>query len=212
MIEGLYKNPENELLLAEYLLATGGVQLGVLSSNLGASNPVVEPIAGGPGGGSGPPCFIGSTVFTLFNGVQIPMAELYKNRTQYIGRGARSFSPNNIIVPGEIRDVFKTRVKGPLLSVLFENEPDAMEIVPEHRFWMKRRIFRPMRHIALYRLVHGYDTEWRLPKVVSKKMVEYPDGVDVYNALIGRWHNYFAAASVRCVPKAVSNAKPPPDI
>lgn len=53
MNEGLYQDPENSLLLAEYALATGGVQLGAISANLGASNPILSDPTLNSGGGDG---------------------------------------------------------------------------------------------------------------------------------------------------------------
>ena len=205
MIEALYNDPTNEILLAEFLLQTGGVQLGVFSANLGASNPPPEIVVTG----GGIPCFTGENLVTLFHGVRVPIAELYDNRREYIGKGARSFTPDNFIVPGEIRDVYRTRVYE-LLHVNFENEPDEMRMRREHRFWRPRRTFKPMHAIRNGRKVMAYDGEWSESVVENKKLVKYPEGVDVYNLLIGIYHNYMIGMpGVKA--KAVSNAKLPPE-
>lgn len=208
MIEGLYNDPENEILLAEYALATGGVQMGVFSSNFGQAN-IAEPVAGG----SGPPrCFAGETLFTFFNGRQVNFEHLFEQRANYIGKGAKSFTPDNIIVPGKIRDVFRTKVYR-LLHVEFEGSDRAIRQVPEHRYWISKRYFRPMTEIEVGQRVFTHKDDWAFKRVGSKRHVDYPEGVWVYNATIGIYHDYFAAIAEEPDGQfAVSNAKPPPDV
>lgn len=201
----LYNDPANEVLLAEFLLQTGQLQqLGLQAAGAGGfglSSP--DPEVTGTNQG---PCFAGETLFTLFNGVQIPMAELYDNRREYIGKGARSFTHDNIIVPGEIRDVYKTRVFE-VLHVDFQNEPEPMRMRREHRFWTARRRFVSMSDIRRTYRLFTFDDEWAYIRTASRKPVAYPDGIDVYNVLIGKYHAYFATQPGG-KPKAVSNAKP----
>lgn len=213
MMVALYNDPANEVLLTAYLFETAGVQLGAISANLGAIGPAtgdpgVTGTGGDPGGGTG--CFAGETLYTLFTGEQITMAELYDNRRKvYIGKGCRAFTPDKDqhIVPGEIRDVYKRTVYE-LLHVEFEGEKGVLRLVPEHRFWLRNRTYKPMHSIRRNYHLQTYDTpEWGETRVADRKLVKYPEGVDVYNCLIGIWHNYFVTQSGGR-PKAVSNVKP----
>lgn len=202
----LYEDPENAVLLAEFALATGAQQLGLQPAGAGGLNGAG--VVGDPGTtGTGGPCFAGETLFTLFNGVQIPMAELYENRAEYIGKGARSFTHDNIIVPGPIVDVFKTTVYE-ALHVTFKGESVPMRMSQMHRFWVSRHEFVAMRDIQKRWRIFQFDEDyaWSFTTVAERKMVEYPDGIDIYNASIGTYRCYFAAAPDG-IPKAVSNNK-----
>lgn len=204
MIQALYEDPSNEILLTEYLLQTGqSVQLGLMPAGAGGFG---YNVGGDPGTGEPPPrCFAGEVPFTLFNSNTLPMAELYERRREFIGKGARSFTNGNIIVPGEIRDIYKTTVFA-LMHAIFDNDPEPLRVKPNHRFWLPRGRshpkFREIRRINRKRPVSLFDGEWRKARLIDKQMVEYPEGVDVYNCEIGIYHDYFARNY------AVSNAKP----
>jgi hypothetical protein len=201
LILGLYNDPTNVQLLDDYNLVTGGIQTGQIPANLYASNPVIT-----PPDPNEPPCFAGETLVTLFNAVQIPFEELYENRSQYIGKGTAAFTVDNILVPGEIREVYKTKVYE-LLHVRFENEDGVMRMRKEHQFWLKSRQFRPMHEIRRNQPLWAYENGWQLTKVVDREVVQYPDGVFVYNMLVGIYHDYFATHPEGKRAKAVSNAK-----
>lgn len=204
MILALYDNPENSVLLAEYALQTSAQQLGFQPAGAGGLSGAG--ILGDPGTtGTNGPCFAAETLFTLFNGIQIPMAELYENRAEYIGKGARSFTHDNIIVPGPIVDVFKTTVYE-ALHVTFKGEPTPMRMSQMHRFWISRHEFVAMRDIQKRWRIFQYGDDWSFTTVADRKMVEYPDGLDIYNASIGNYRCYLAAAPGG-IPKAVSNTK-----
>lgn len=204
MIEALYNDPANVALNAEYALQTGGIQLGAVTANFGginAASGLVDAVATGVGG----PCFVGATEFLLFNAKRVPMAELYENRADFIGKGAASFTNRNQIVPGEILDVFKHRVFE-TLQVAFKNEKTPMEMVHTHRFWLKSYKFMPMCLTRQTTQMWAYDEKWFLTNTLERKVIKYPDGIEVYNASIGTYHDYFAAAP-GCPMKAVSNNK-----
>lgn len=205
MIEALYNDPTNSVLLAEYALQTGGIQLGAISAGAGgaaggsaASDPVVTGVGGGP-------CFVDVTDFALFNGKRIPMIELYENRKDYIGKAAASFTNRNQIVPGEILNVFRTRVFETLV-VTFKDEAEPMEMVRTHRFWLKSYRFEPMCLTRSTTKMWAYDKKWFLTNFTDRRVVKYEGGRYVYNVSIGVYHDYFAAAP-GCPLKAVSNNK-----
>lgn len=203
-IQALYLDPTNVQLLDDYALATSGVQLGILPANLYASNPPPEP--------PDPldPCFTGENLVLLFNGEQISFETLFRDRQQYIGKGAMAFTTDgqNILVPGEIRDVFKSTVYE-LLHATFEGEAEPMLMVKTHRFWLKSMRWQEMQSIRRNQLIWGYGEDRTLDKLIkgpSSKIVKYPDGVDVYNMNIGIYHDYLVTQPGGTF-KAVSNIK-----
>jgi hypothetical protein len=211
-IEALYEDPQNEVLLAEYLLQTGGSSSNTAAGTTagtpaGLDSTVIVQELRGTGSTAGGPtrCFTGETLVRLINDAQISFFDLYRLRAKYIGQKVKSFDAENRLVGGEILDIFKSQVKE-ILEVHFWNEPNPMRMVKTHRFWTEERRFAPMYLLTEGERVFAHEREWTLIPVQSMQIVPYPEGIDVFNMTIGVYHDYFAHAALG-LPKAVSNIK-----
>ena len=56
----------------------------------------------------------------------------------------------------------------------------------------------------------AYDDKWFLTNTTERKVIKYPDGIDVYNASIATYHDYLISAPGMSA-KAVSNVKRNPE-
>ncbi len=147
-----------------------------------------------PGGG-GNPCFLGETLFTLFDGSVIEFEALYKLKDTY--KHARSFDENNQLVCGEIEDVFKNTVYE-YMNVTFD-DGSTSDVVGEHRYYVPANNYVAIKYL----LDKCVENEVCLPvRVESLERIEVPEGIDVYNAHIKTYQNYCADR------KRVHNLKP----
>jgi hypothetical protein len=206
MILGLYADPSNEILLAEYILRTGGIQLGFQPAGAGAfggTGDVGDPGVTGTGGG---PCFTAETRVQMHNGAIYDLAFLYEQRADFIGKFVKSFDKNNNLRFGKILSIFKSTIYE-ILEVRFEGEPNTMRMQQMHRFFTEGREFAPMKRLNKGSRVRNHFTRWGLSTIYSKELRQVPDGIEVFNMTIDRFENYFAFVEGG-QPKAVHNAKP----
>lgn len=160
---------------------------------------------GGDGSGGGR-CFVGETEVVFPNNELIKLADIYHNRAAFIGCYVKAFDSENNIVTGKILDVFKSRVFR-LLEVKFKNEATPMRMVKEHRFRTENKEFVSMYLLTEGEKIFAHENDWELAEIESMRIVQVPEGVDVFNLLIEKYHVYFAC-SKGAKPKAVSNSKP----
>ncbi len=134
----------------------------------------------------GQPCYLGNTLFSLWDEMDIPFDELYENQAQH--KFALSFDDNNNRVKGEIAQVFKRTVYE-YLEVSFTDTPWVTEVVPEHRYFIPSGIYVPIKYL-LGKEVVNIDNE--PAEVTQLKLIRKPRGIDVYNAHIRVYENYCA--------------------
>lgn len=206
MILGLYQDPSNEILLAEYILRTGGVQLGFQTAGAGAIGGVGD--VGDPGvtGTGGGPCFTRETRVQMANGAIYDLGLMYDQRADFIGKYTKAFDKDNNLGAGRILAIYKSTIYE-ILEVRFEGEPGTMRMNPSHRFWTSWRDFKPMKSLARGQKVFYHFTEWNLSTIYSKELIQVPEGIDVFNMTIEGYATYFAFVEGG-MPKAVHNAKP----
>lgn len=130
-----------------------------------------------PGGGGNPPCFVGTTPFSLWEG-QVTFEELYHLDKKPI---ALSFYDNDR-VQGEIGEVTRTWVEF-FNKVTFE-DGSFDEVTPEHPYF-NGVDYTPIKFLNEIRSVENTPL-----KVISRETVY--KGVYVYNAHIKIYQNYVA--------------------
>lgn len=130
-----------------------------------------------PGGGGNPPCFVGSTVFSLWDG-QLTFEELFHLDEKPL---ALAFDGNNR-VQGEIGEVTRTWTEF-VSKVTFE-DGSFDEVTPEHPY------FNGVEYVAIKSLNDIWTVENESLKVISRETVY--KGVYVYNAHIKIYQNYVA--------------------
>ena len=126
----------------------------------------------------GNPCFVGSTLFTLWDSLTT-FEQLYEMRRRSF---ALSFDKDNERVQGEILQVMRTW-KESYMRVQFE-DGSIDEVIPEHRY------FNGFEYVPI-KSVDEIWTENNEPlRVISRTIVS--KGVYVYNAHIKEYQNYCA--------------------
>ncbi len=143
-----------------------------------------------------PPCFLGNTKVTLFDGTQIAFSRLFMQTQRLPVLSFDEEKRSN--APGEIKDVFKN-VKHQYLHVSFDDD-SATDVVPEHRYWTPEG-WTCIKDL-LYKYV--YSDHGRRIQVVGMDEVMVPDGIFVYNLHIEKYLNYYANGHL------VHNNKPAP--
>ena len=132
------------------------------------------------------PCFLGNTLFSLWDRMDIPFSELYENQTAH--RHALSFDADGDQVKGEIIEVFKRTVYE-YIEVTFADRESPTEVVPEHRYYIQSGIYVPIKYLLGKCVVTIEDVD---VQVLNLKHIDVPGGVDVYNAHIRTYENYCA--------------------
>ncbi len=146
--------------------------------------PSTEP---GGGGGGVVPCFLGHTMFSIWNAPSIPIAALHADVGRWQAAGALSFNEHDMRVRGEIAEVFRN-IKYEYLHVVFEDYT-ADDVVAEHRYFTPNREYVSIKHLLGQRVITEYGRELL---VLELKEVKVPSGIFVYNAHIKTYENYCA--------------------
>lgn len=168
-----------------------------LSPNNGFKFPDV-PDQSAPGSGDNPGtpiggshCFIGESKFIFFDGSEIPFAELYKRRLEFIGQNAaRSFDKANRAVRGEIQAIFRHKVTD-YLKVTFA-DGSVSGVTSQHPFFTPMLKYVEIGTMKPGDAVFSDEDEQQLVSIHAIEPVAAPKGIWVYNVQIGRWKNYSA--------------------
>lgn len=145
-------------------------------------------------------CFTGDTLVTTANGDRITFEYIYKWKHVFTGKEVLAFDAERNLRSGKIKDVYKNTAFE-LLHVEFENG-NKLRMVKTHRFWTENEEFVSMYLLSKGERVWHHTDGWQLVAIRSMEIVEYGDGIDVYNMTVADYHDYFADGF------AVSNTKP----
>ncbi len=145
-------------------------------------------------------CFLGHTLFSLWDEMDIPFDELYENQAKH--KFALSFNENGERVRGTIVEVFKHTVYE-YVEVTFFDRAFPTQVVPEHRYFIPSGIYVPIKYLLGKHVVSIEGVE---VQVLNLKYIAVPEGVDVYNAHIRAYENYCADG------KRVHNVKRDPEL
>lgn len=197
MILALYQDPESEVLLAEYALSTGGVQMGfVPASGAGSSGVLAVTEIQGTGGSSrdNHPCFTLFTPVRMADGSWKPIREVMPNEWVLAFDKATGRR-----VPGLVKTHF---IHGAtkFWAQMFEDGRET-ETTFEHRYWLGGGEFRSIGEIEDY-IWHWSGTDWVRCGVGKGRYVESQKPFLLHNLEVDIWRTYEANGD------GVSNLKP----
>jgi hypothetical protein len=192
-IRGLYESPANEVLLAEYLLQTGGLQLGFGAAGGGSVLAVTEIQATGASTGGGNPCFLGKTMILMADGDS---------------KTIRDVMPGDYVLAFDNRgNIHKAKVLRHFIHGATERvdvrfaDGRVTGTNATHPYWAGEDLFIPIGKFKGPALTY-VDREWVESKIVSKRTVKPQKPFLLYNLEIEEFQTYIANGD------GVHNVKP----
>lgn len=186
-ISGLYTDPANELLLAEYALASGGLQLGMLtaggaSAGAGADGllRITEGSQGGGGGGR-IGCFRSFTSVLMADDTHRPIKMVMP------GDFVWAFDSEGNLSSREVLAHFIYGRKN--YRRVWTDDGKCVEVTEEHPFWQGDK-FTPIGMLKRGDFVWHYKGEWKKSAIIRNDDIE--DLVLVHNLEVEGLHTYIA--------------------
>jgi hypothetical protein len=165
-ILGLYQDPANEVLLAEYLLATGSVQLGLSPATQGQDNvlSILEIVGPTPSGGNPNPCFFGMTPLMMGDGTEQSI------RKALPGQYNMGFDSRGNLIPSLISRLSIHGVEECLLAEFSDGREVFVDKI--HPYWQGGENFIPIAEVT--DVLHYAGGQWR--EVAVRQLKQFRPG------------------------------------